>query len=617
MALDPEVAIDRLLAAFAEYKDRLQRLENTLAREVLQTTASAAFTELGQRREADEALSEAKANGVLISLAFQADITTLRQEIRSLKEAAVQREQEVAEGSNEWRKKLSGTLEAFNKNHALAARYHGLEETIQTLRDENSELKNKLARASAEAVKRDEEEDDDEPPENLSNLRKQYSALEIQHKELQRAFSEVNAAQEDRVLTSMAHERLALEAAEQALEELQAQYDALASRKKRKAENIIQNSDEVKTLTAQVAKLTADLAKVTKLEFDKLSATSLEVNQKLRALQKERGESTDLNKKYDKLQAEREELKAKCAELEERNTQLHQTNKNLWTERNHLEQTCGDAIEAAETMDTDAQALRRNIASLREDCRSLEGRLEKTNNVNSAFRNRIQTSVARVLYDDFMATFPSSLAGRPDFASLQPIAKTGTDLPAYFASIQWIDLLTPSQDSVCAGYVDRILYMPRRTISTSDTRLHALAFSPTERYNPTRRSWSVATEIPILNGHWRELFVDVGDWVIYAGTYRCHDLRYLCPGGTPPPELVSSLEMLRAANLWELEPADRTRAINALAPSGILPADCLGLQCIGFNTTLYEALKRRSRGTKREADEVESGLPAKRQHLGQ
>ncbi|KAJ7753012.1 hypothetical protein B0H16DRAFT_1887132 [Mycena metata] len=585
MALDPEVAIDRLLAAFAEYKDRLQRLENTLAREVLQTTASAAFTELGQRREADEALSEAKANGVLISLAFQADITTLRQE-NSLKEAAVQREQEVAEGSNEWRKKLSGTLEAFNKNHALAARYHGLEETIQTLRDENSELKNKLARASAEAVKRDEEEDDDEPPENLSNLRKQYSALEIQHKELQRAFSEVNAAQEDRVLTSMAHERLALEAAEQ-----KAEVEARNSRR---------NSSPYFFVKDTALK-----------EFDKLSATSLEVNQKLRALQKERGESTDLNKKYDKLQAEREELKAKCAELEERNTQLHQTNKNLWTERNHLEQTCGDAIEAAETMDTDAQALRRNIASVPQDCRSLEGRLEKTNNVNSAFRNRIQngrvsTSVARVLYDDFMATFPSSLAGRPDFASLQPIAKTGTDLPAYFAS-----------DSVCAGYVDRILYMPRRTISTSDTRLHALAFSPTERYNPTRRSWSVATEIPILNGHWRELFVDVGDWVIYAGTYRCHDLRYLCPGGTPPPELVSSLEMLRAANLWELEPADRTRAINALAPSGILPADCLGLQCIGFNTTLYEALKRRSRGTKREADEVESGLPAKRQHLGQ
>lgn len=50
----------------------------------------------------------------------------------------------------------------------------------------------------------------------------------------------------------------------------------------------------------------------------------------------------------------------------------------------------------------------------------------------------------------------------------------------------------------------------------------------------------MATEIPSLNGHWRELFVDVGDSVVYVGTYRCHDLRHLCPGGTPPPELVVS-----------------------------------------------------------------------------
>ncbi|KAJ7036949.1 hypothetical protein C8F04DRAFT_1335424 [Mycena alexandri] len=319
----------------------------------------------------------------------------------------------------------------------------------------------------------------------------------------------------------------------------------------------------------------------------------------------EKGEPTDLENKYDELQVVRDELNARCAELEAQNKRLHLTNKNLWTEKNTLEQhpleTYSDVIEAAENMDIDAQAFRHNIASLREDCRSLEGRLEKLNTVNSALRSRIQngcvsTSVARVLYDDFMGAFPSSLVGRPDFASLQPIVKTGTQL--------------------CL-YVDRILYMPRRTIWTSDARLHALAFGPTDHYDPTLRSWIQATDISGLSGHWRELFVDVGDSVVYAGTYRCHDLRYLCPGGTPPPELVSPLEMLHTANLWALEPADRTQAINVLAPSGILPAECLGLQCIGFNMTLYEALKRRSRGTKRGADEVEPGLPAKRQYLGQ
>ncbi|KAJ7036948.1 hypothetical protein C8F04DRAFT_1393939 [Mycena alexandri] len=248
MASDPKEAIDRLLTAFTESRDHVQNLENTLALE---------------RRVADDALSEAKANGVSISLALQADLATLQQEIVALKEAAVQREQELAEGSNEWRKKLSGALEAFNKSHAVTARCNELEETIQTLHNENSEIKNLLARASAEAAEREEEEDD-EPIGNLFNLRKHYGALQIKHKELQRAFSEVNAAQEDRVLTSLAHERLALEAAEQkaeaeaALEKLQVRYDALKLKKNRK---VAPNSEEVETLTAQVAKLTADLAK--------------------------------------------------------------------------------------------------------------------------------------------------------------------------------------------------------------------------------------------------------------------------------------------------------------------------------------------------------------------
>ncbi|KAJ7853378.1 hypothetical protein B0H13DRAFT_1477874, partial [Mycena leptocephala] len=138
----------------------------------------------------------------------------------------------------------------------------------------------------------------------------------------------------------------------------------------------------------------------------------------------------------------------------------------------------------------------------------------------------------------------------------------------------------------------RFLYLPKRTVWSSAARLHALAFSPTHVYH-ARGTWTQASDIASLTGWWRELFLDVEDSIYYVGTYRCHDLRYLCTGGTPPPEAVSPLEMEYVAHLGTLQPDERTQVIKNFFPAGVLDADCMGLQCIGFNRTLYDALLRR------------------------
>ncbi|KAJ7149437.1 hypothetical protein C8R43DRAFT_502974 [Mycena crocata] len=234
--------------------------------------------------------------------------------------------------------------------------------------------------------------------------------------------------------------------------------------------------------------------------------------------------------------------------------------------------------------------------------RSLEDQLVRVKQVNQALRSRIQhgrvqTSVARVLYDDFMDAFPSSVPGRPDFANLKAVGKADMHIYSYLGA-----------DPFCKGYRSHVLHLPRRTVWTSGTRLHALAFGPTHAYRPSAETWRESSEISALGGTSRELFVEQDDALFYVGTYRCHDLRYLCPGGTRAPNAVSAFEIINAAQLGDLPVPESVSAIKKFFSDGVIPADCLGLECVGFNSTLYNALCARvaefQRGSKRGADEM-------------
>ncbi|KAJ7168918.1 hypothetical protein C8R46DRAFT_1092866 [Mycena filopes] len=273
MALDPRQAIDSLLAAFNVSRETTKRLEDTLALE---------------RRVADEAITEANANTVALSLTLGADIAKLQQEIVDLKDAAAQRERDVIDASNDWRKKLSGALEGFNNSATLRARCTELDETVDTLKQENKDLKRRLA----EAAEAQAEDDDAEE----SAQEKRYDALQAKYNELKRAYSEIHAVQEERMSIAEEHERLALEAAQQqadaegALERLQAQYDDLKNKKPARRKN----NEVVDDLHKQVEQLTAELAKASKItegavkKLGKCTTANVELTRKYKAVQKER-----------------------------------------------------------------------------------------------------------------------------------------------------------------------------------------------------------------------------------------------------------------------------------------------------------------------------------------
>ncbi|KAF7337315.1 hypothetical protein MSAN_02256700 [Mycena sanguinolenta] len=554
MAIEPKKAIQQLLDAFKESQGRIQSLERILVLE---------------RQAAQDALSGAAQNHA-----------------QSLQETLA-RERDAARDALSRVK--TGYLEISFKHEAEIS---ALRKEIAVLREDSAKL---------QTDKDDEEE--------TIHLRAKYEGLKTTHRELKRAFSELDAKQADLVSNAAACQELALEAtrakgvADEALRDLQNKHNALKAKKARKS---------AKDCSEQVAALTADslswFPSITNTGVSSKAKSSQESYSKLDRVYKEELElSAEVLKRYDKLSATNKDITQKylalvesttqmkktCDELEAQNLKLHQDHQALSARRL---KTCTEVVAEAEKMKRETAQLRATINTLYDEARVQENRLESVLNVNQAFRSRVQNGrvsieVARVLYDDFMHTFPTFVLSRPNFLSLQPVAKIGINLAEYLAA-----------DQVCAGAVNSALYLPLRTVWCSTEHIHLLAFIPTHQYDK-RGTWTQTEDIPKLVGSWREVFIDLNGSIFYVGTYKCHDLRFLCPGGTPPPDVVSPLEMVRAARLEVLPLEERSSAINYFFPSGIIDADCMGMQCVGFNTILYDALLRRSSGVKRERED--------------
>jgi hypothetical protein len=53
----------------------------------------------------------------------------------------------------------------------------------------------------------------------------------------------------------------------------------------------------------------------------------------------------------------------------------------------------------------------------------------------------------------------------------------------------------------------------------------------------------MGSDLDTLHGGTRELFMDCNHWVMYAGTYKCHDLREVYPEGTPSQQGIVSRDL--------------------------------------------------------------------------
>ncbi|KAJ7609930.1 hypothetical protein FB45DRAFT_340543 [Roridomyces roridus] len=175
-----------------------------------------------------------------------------------------------------------------------------------------------------------------------------------------------------------------------------------------------------------------------------------------------------------------------------------------------------------------------------------------------------------------MLGLPTARVNRPD-GKLKPVASETDNLHAYLAQI-------PGSKS----WLDHILYLPGRTMSLNDGR-HILAFAPTHRHHPTRQ-WIEGSDLVAYDGSTREVFVDENGFVFYAGTYQCHRLNNVYPGGTIPPSTISVKEITDAI-FGAIRPSGWSGILHRQFPSGPIRVEATGLNLVGFNGPLYNTLR--------------------------
>ncbi|KAJ7111745.1 hypothetical protein C8R44DRAFT_798570 [Mycena epipterygia] len=119
-----------------------------------------------------------------------------------------------------------------------------------------------------------------------------------------------------------------------------------------------------------------------------------------------------------------------------------------------------------------------------------------------------------------------------------------------------------------------------------------VAYGPTYRYDRATKKWIKGSDLVSLHGGTRELFANYKAHIFYMGTYKCHDLRTLCPEGTNTPFEISSQEIIDAA-FGVRKPQRCDHIIKQCYPEGVIKVEATGLQCVGFNQQLYNSLRKR------------------------
>ncbi|KAJ7168872.1 hypothetical protein C8R46DRAFT_1092728 [Mycena filopes] len=193
----------------------------------------------------------------------------------------------------------------------------------------------------------------------------------------------------------------------------------------------------------------------------------------------------------------------------------------------------------------------------------------------------------------------------PSTKQLEPICFITTNLHGYL-----------SEDAASKSVLNHALYLPKRLWHMFGFQY--VAYGPTHRYDRIAGNWTEGSDLTSFHGGTRELFVDAKEFMVYIGTYRCHDLGPLEPNGTSLPSHISLPEIMDAA-LGVPWPPGHATIMKQRYPDGVR-VSATGLQCVGFNMQLYDALRKRfahernkvnADGRKRKAEEEDAPLGGK------
>ncbi|KAH9941499.1 hypothetical protein B0H21DRAFT_752598 [Amylocystis lapponica] len=146
---------------------------------------------------------------------------------------------------------------------------------------------------------------------------------------------------------------------------------------------------------------------------------------------------------------------------------------------------------------------------------------------------------------------------------------------------------------------DGVLAFSEQIVWVSDASHHAIVVYPAFEYNPAARRYQAWTKNMYREqwaGQTRELFFKKKPkmpWS-YAGTYRCIALPDLTPNEYAKLETHIRKALVNQAMLSaSLIPPVVQELLKDLYERGMMKVECIGLQCVGFNTTLNDALKAR------------------------
>ncbi|KAF7300169.1 hypothetical protein MKEN_01340500 [Mycena kentingensis (nom. inval.)] len=188
----------------------------------------------------------------------------------------------------------------------------------------------------------------------------------------------------------------------------------------------------------------------------------------------------------------------------------------------------------------------------------------------------------REMYLRYMAKLPVSTSRRP-FGELAPIGSQET-----IKSV--IELAERST-------ARPVIFLRKRTIWCTQDRMHALGFAPTEIFHHAKQRWVPYDYVSVHCGRDVQLIVEEETELFYAGLYRVHSMRELANQGTPCPTDVDLTAMFAAMGL-KVRLFAGSRAllhdrIREICPDQSLrpPAECFGLQCVGFDEELYQELR--------------------------
>ncbi|KAF8967540.1 hypothetical protein BDZ97DRAFT_1755963 [Flammula alnicola] len=269
--------------------------------------------------------------------------------------------------------------------------------------------------------------------------------------------------------------------------------------------------------------------------------------------------------------------------LEETFQKYYRKYRSLKEAKHQLQDTCRTLEEKMSDLDTKNQDLQKSLSS------SLSAKASSTPPVGpEGTPSTMPSTPVHKDFNKFMSEFPK-ITHRPSYPQLRPVCQRGVDLKGYLAS---------DSDSKINRVATNFLCLPGRLTWCSPNKDHALAVGPIHLFDPSQNAWSKKSIFRGLYGRSFHLFYPHKHWIFYAGFYKALNLRSRVSEGSSMPtggivsaQALAEATVITSGPLTAQEETTVTTMIASLYSDKILNVETLGLQCVGYDLKLHNAMK--------------------------